>query len=134
MKAIIVRGYDKNFTKGSLFVMDGDKKLFELKSLELPDNGNQHNTSCIPEGIYDVEKYAWKYECFHVLDVPDRDGILIHIGNYAAGEKIDTKGCILVGTYFTDLNSDGFIDVAESTKALSKLLLTLPDRFKLYIL
>lgn len=136
MKVVISRGYEKNFTKGTLLVFDGDVKLLELKSLELPDNGNQKNTSCIPEGVYDVEKYdsPTKGECFHVLNVPGRDSILIHKGNYATGVKVDTKGCILVGQYFNDLNKDNFTDIAESTKAMQKLLLTLPDKFKIYIL
>jgi len=136
MKVIISRSYFKSETKGRLIVLDGVEKVFELVTLELADNGNQRNTSCIPEGVYDVVKYSSKSkgDCFHVLDVPERDSILIHKGNYAAGKKIDTKGCILPGVYFTDINNDGNIDVAESTIAMDKLLTTLPDKFKLYIL
>jgi hypothetical protein len=132
MKCIISRSYGKFETLGTFMVMDGEKPVFKCKCLELPDNGNQHDTSCIPEGIYDVIKYTspTKGECFHVLSVPWRDSILIHKGNY----KSDTLGCILVGSYFVDINDDGNLDVAESTKTLKSLLEILPDRFKLVII
>ena len=136
MKVIISRTYNKNETLGTLMVMEGERPLYKCKTIELPDNGNQHNTSCIPEGIYEVEKYysEKRGECFWVKDVPDRTGILIHIGNFAAGNHVDTLGCILPGRYFTDLNNDGNIDVAESTPTMRELLALLPTDFKLYIL
>jgi hypothetical protein len=66
--------------------------------------------------------------------VPEREGILIHKGNYAAGSQVDTRGCILVGMRFVDINEDGNIDVAESTKAMKLLLETLPKQFKIFML
>ena len=38
---------------------------------------------------------------FEVLDVPNRSGILFHMGNTVD----DTKGCILVASYYGVLNS-----------------------------
>lgn len=136
MKAIISRSYNANETLGTLMVMAGERPLYKCKTIELAENGNQQNTSCIPEGIYEVIKYnSYKRgECFRLLNVPDRSDILIHIGNFAAGNKVDTLGCILPGQYFTDINNDGSIDVAESTKTMHELLELLPDEFKLYIL
>jgi hypothetical protein len=136
MKGIISRTYNKNETLGSFLIMEGEKTIYKCKTIELAWNGNQHNTSCIPESTYDVVKYnsPTKGECFHVKDVKDRDSILIHIGDYAAGEKVDTMGCILPGSHFEDINNDGNIDVVESTKTLKELLEILPDTFKLYIL
>jgi hypothetical protein len=136
MKAIISRTYNKNETLGTLMIMDGERPLYKCKTIELPDNGNQQNTSCIPEGIYDTIKYnsPKRGECFKVLDISGRTDILIHIGNYASGSHVDTMGCILPGQYFVDINNDGNIDVAESTKTLHQLLEILPDKFKLYIL
>jgi hypothetical protein len=132
MKAILSRTYNSSETLGTLMIMEGERPLFKCKTIELPFNGNQRNTSCIPEGTYIVEKYTSpsKGEVFHVKDVPDRDSILIHKGNYTT----DTLGCILPGSYFTDLNDDGKIDVAESTKTMKYLLDLLPDIFKLIIL
>jgi len=119
--------------------MEGERKIAECKTLELPNNGNQKGVSCIREGFYEVVKCdsPSKGECFKVLNVPGRSDILIHRGNFAAskpGGKVDTQGCILPGTYFTDLNGDNFLDIAESTRAMSRLLLTLPGKFTLYII
>jgi len=132
MKAIISRLYQDEATLGIFHIMDGNKKIFECKTIELPWKNNRKNVSCIPEGTYNVEKYKSpsKGLCFHIIDVEGRDSILIHKGNYV---KSDTKGCILVGQYFTDLDKDGIIDVAESTKTLQSLLERLPDIFKLVI-
>ncbi len=72
-------------------------------TLELPWRDNRRNRSCIPSGQYEVEmiqspKYGHVY---HVQDVPDRTGILIHSGNYAGdidlGFKTHSAGCIIVG-------------------------------------
>lgn len=136
IKVIISRSYNNYCTCGSLFVLTGDLLKYRCKTVELPDKGNQRKVSCIPEGTYNVikinhEKFG---NCFRVLDVPGRSGILIHRGNYAAGKIIDTEGCIMPGMYFTDINNDGFLDVADSTGAMNKLMEVLPDKFPLYIL
>jgi hypothetical protein len=136
MKVIISRTYSPFVTKGSLFVLDGEKQILSIKCLELPDNGNQQNTSCIPEGVYDCIKVesTERGKHFKVLNVPGRSGILIHIGNYAAGIHTDTRGCIIPGIYFKDINEDGYADIGSSTEAMNKLNLFLPEKFKLYIL
>jgi hypothetical protein len=134
MKAVLSRKYDNLQTLGRLIIFDENVKKLEMVTIELPDNGNQKNTSCIPEGIYEIEKIVspTKGECFHVLNVPKRDNILIHVGNYASGSKIDTKGCILVGLWYADINEDGSMDVAESKAAMGRLLNC--DITKLYII
>ena len=133
MKAVLSRTYRYNETIGSLFILEGEELLYKCKALELPWNGNQRNVSCIPEGTYDCEKIIspTKGEVIHVLVVYGRDSILIHKGNYVPK---DTKGCILPGNYFIDLDGDGTPDIAESTKAMTKLLKVLPEKFKLYII
>lgn len=136
MKSIISRTYQKNETLGTWLVMDGEKLVYKCKCIELPDLGNQHNVSCIPEGAYDVikENNTERGNYFRVLNVTGRDGILIHKGNYAAGKHVDTEGCILPGAYFTDINNDGYLDVAESGNTMNKLYEILPSKFRLYIL
>lgn len=136
MKAIMSRTYGANETKSSFFIMNGEQKLFECKTIELPDKGNQRKISCIPEGIYKCTKIVspTKGHCFLLHDVPNRTAVEIHIGNYASGKKVDTEGCILPGMKFMDINGDGNIDIADSTIAMSALLRILPDEFKLYIL
>lgn len=78
-------------TSGQLFA--GDLSLF---TLELPWRNNEPSVSCIPAGRYRcVIAYSNRYKRVmpRLLNVPDRDGILIHSGNCEG----DTHGCILVG-------------------------------------
>lgn len=132
MKCVLSRTYTPIMTKGCFMVLDGSVLDYRCVTLELPNLGNQHNISCIPEGEYTVtkENNPEKGMCFRVNDVPNRDGILIHKGNYTK----DTLGCIIVGIFFEDINGDGVLDVVDSTVALNKLLGYLPDSFKLYII
>jgi hypothetical protein len=67
----------------------------KLATLELPWKDNARSESCIPPGNYKVSGHASpKFgKCYLVHDVPGRDGILFHVGNYPT----DTQGCILVG-------------------------------------
>lgn len=136
MKVVISREYGKNETKGILLVLQGTKIIYRCVTLELPYNGNQKNTSCIKEGKYQVTKY-WtptKNNCFYIQQVPGRSDILIHIGNFAAGLKKDTEGCILVGSHFEDINNDGNIDIVDSSKTMKELFEILPELFELHII
>ena len=139
-KFAISRNYRENETTSFASILNGDKKLFEFATMELPMftvpmKPNQPCINCIPEGTYKVTKIysPTKGQCFQVHDVPGRTAILIHKGNYATGKKVDTQGCILVGSKFEDINKDGNLDVIESTITLTKLLELLPTEFKLII-
>ena len=91
-------------------------------TLELPWMDNNRNVSCIPVGIYhctNVQKGI-----IRVGNVPNRDGIQIHIGNKAS----DIEGCILVGLEF------GKNSVLASKKAMEKLQKLLPTEFVLEII
>lgn len=84
----------KNCTIG-IFIANG--KI--LYSLEPAWRDNERNISCIPKGEYDCHFMArsssGKYRnVYHVKNVSDRSGILIHNGNIHQ----HTKGCILLGT------------------------------------
>ena len=86
-------------------------------TLELAWKDNQKRISCIPKGVYEVkkrhtQKSKYKYEHLHILDVPDRELILMHIGNYPK----NSKGCILLG------NTRALNFVGESRKAFYKLM------------
>jgi hypothetical protein len=59
--------------------------------------------------------------CFELQNVLGRDNILIHKGNFNS----DTKGCILVGNGFKDINQDFQVDVLNSKIAMDNLLRTL---------
>ena len=103
----------------------------KLCTLELPDLQNQKRISCIPKGTYVcVYRYSDKYrKHYHVKNVPNRDWILIHTGNF----HTQILGCILVGTEFADINKDGYKDVVNSRLALNKLLKWYPLGFNLVI-
>lgn len=128
VKAVIERVLLPSETLGSWYV-DGE---MICKTMELPWKNNQRGISCIPEGIYDVIKEAksahHEYPHFRILDVPDRDGILVHKITYVSG----LKGCIGVGE-FKDLNGDQVPDMVNSGVNLQRLYDMLPDKFKLEI-
>ena len=87
---------------------------FELKTLELPWRDNKTNVSCIPEGMYKVNRDKYGNHQFYAIEgVVARSAIEIHIGNTVA----DLLGCIALGEEFTpDYN------LANSRKALLSLL------------
>jgi hypothetical protein len=94
MKFQIVRGArePEKPTVGRLLM--GSQSVF---TLELPWRDNQPNLSCVPEGTYrTVLAFSNRYGKImpRLLNIPGRDGILIHPGN----TPHDTLGCILVGT------------------------------------
>ncbi len=109
-----------------------DNILLAFKTLELPWKNNQKKISCIPTGKYNVVKRRSSKHGnhFHILDVPDRDMILIHAGNYFS----DILGCVLPGRNHADINKDGYSDVTHSKQTMIELNKILPDRFKLVIL
>ena len=82
-------------TLGKLY-LNGE---FYGHTLELAWQDNKKNVSCIPKGVYDVSKRhpeeseSYKYQHLLVENVPNRNYILFHIGNYPK----DTNGCILLG-------------------------------------
>ena len=133
MKAILIRlADDGKQTLGQLLVFDGLIKIFECKTLELPYLDNQKQISCIPVGTYIVKKHTSPTfgKVFYVSGVPNRSEILIHKGNF----NKDTKGCILIGSGFGDINKDGTTDIVNSNKTVEDMLKVMPDEFKMTII
>ncbi len=84
-------------TQGYLIV-NGEAMAY---TLELPDKNNANYVSSIPKNTYSAKirtdgDLGWRVE---LLDVPNRENIQLHIGNYTR----QIKGCILIGTK-VDLN------------------------------
>lgn len=123
--------YEDKQTLGNAIVMDGNDVVYTFLTLELAWKDNKKRESCIPTGIYDVVKRnSPKYgDHFHVLDVPERDMILVHRGNYYT----DILGCVLPGDSYRDLNKDGYVDVLNSKATMKRLVDLMPDKFKLEI-
>lgn len=120
-------------TRGILVVVNpaGDI-IHNSVTLELPWRDNAPQVSCIPEGTYAVvsrqsEKFDWHY---HVLDVPGREWILFHPGNYTR----ELRGCILPGTRFKHLDRDKIPDIINSRATLNDLLAAIGPKFTLHIL
>ena len=102
------------------------------KTMELPWRNNTPKISCIPCGEYNVvRRNSPKYgDHFHLLNVPGRQLILIHVANYFH----DLLGCIGVGEDHTDIDGDGLRDVTASGNKMRQLLKTLPQTFKISII
>jgi len=134
MKAVLNRLKDNDHKQslGHFLLYDGISKVFESKSLELPDKSNQRDISRIPAGEYVCElRWSKKYGYhFHIKDVDGRSWILIHFGNYFT----DIRGCILLGNDFVDINRDGHLDVTSSKKTIARLLKVAPQSFNLKII
>lgn len=120
-------------TEGKLFVLDeGDQVLFTCETLELPWRNNQRRISCIPPGTYVIRpRVSQKYGLhLHILNVPDRDWILIHEANFVH----QLQGCIAVGQSKKDLNGDGLKDVTASRLTKARLMEYITDQTTLTIL
>lgn len=119
---------DGKQTLGEFNVIGAD---FSGKTMELPYKDNKRLISCIPTGRYTVKKrISPAYgNHFHIQNVPNRDNVLIHFGNYYT----NFKGCIGVGKEFKDLNKDGLQDITETKQTLARLYEIMPDEFKLTI-
>lgn len=132
MKVKITRLIDNKVqTEGVLYVIEDNQIIFSCYTIELPWIGNQKKISCIPAGTYNVIKHnSPKFnKSFWIQDVENRDGILIHQGNY----HTQILGCILVGDNLTDMNNDGYVDVTNSVKTIEKMYDLLSDSFELEI-
>ncbi len=104
----------------------------EWCSIELPDKNNKADLSCIPTGEY-ICKWTNSPHLgrmtYEVIDVPGREGIRIHSGNWAgdttkinpatdAPYKADLLGCIALGLDISELDSQEAI--IESKTALAQ--------------
>lgn len=88
-------------TEGTFGVLLEDNIPFAVTAEEVW-RGNARSISCIPTGRYYCTRYSSdRYpDTFLVNEVPNRDGILFHVGNTIK----DTEGCILVGERFEQID------------------------------
>lgn len=131
---ILNRNYFEFQTESLGEIYKNDNCIFTFKGLELPWLNNQRKISCIAEGIYPYKKEIQKGrgKILRLFNIPDRDGVLMHYGNYAGSinpktKKHDTEGCPLPGEYLTDIDGDGLRDVTNSKNTMNKIYDLLPD-------
>lgn len=111
---------------------DGEKEI--CRTLERPWKSNKRGESCIPSGKYKVvADNTGKYRYWKVLDVPGRDFIEIHGGNYVR----HSDGCILFGEewmiYKNEMSLMNPISKSMS-KAMDNYKKILPKEFELEII
>jgi hypothetical protein len=134
MKITVQRTYLPLATLGEGTVFNENFEIvFQFKTLELPWKDNQRRISCYPEGDYMVWKMLptkkRNYEYFWVQDVPGRDSILWHPGNYTR----QILGCTLPGESFIDLDKDGIMDITNTAATLKILTTLMPQKFQLTV-
>jgi hypothetical protein len=98
----------------------GPLKIYACYTIELPWHLNKRKISCIPKGSYKAGlQHSPKFgrELWYI-DVPDRDGIMIHPANYIS----QLEGCIALGSQFVDINGDGVKDVSGSKAAVERFM------------
>lgn len=85
-----------------------------LRTLERAWLDNEVSISCIPEGVYQVDRdHSGRFQFYAVRDVPGRTFIELHGGVYPK----HSEGCILIGT-----NLDKRYNLQNSPKALNRLI------------
>ena len=88
---------------------------FKCWTVERPWLDNAVNVSCVPDGVYTMERHdspKFGPDVWELQHVPERSYILIHAGNTSK----DAPGCIAVGEGLR-VGGDG---VTSSRKALSE--------------
>ena len=84
----------------------------EFLTVEDAWRSNETKVSCNPVGRYKIIRHKSPRfgNVYKVLDVPEREHILIHAGN----THRDTEGCILLGMQYGKIGSDSAILASRS--------------------
>lgn len=120
-KVVLFRQYYNDHTRGYFTGLG-----HAIDTLEKPFKFNERNVSCIPEGTYKCKKgqNSKGVNVIHVLNVPNRSAIQIHIANTLN----DISGCIGVGKYVTSSKT-----LINSRTTFEKIYNDLDNEFELTI-
>lgn len=91
--------------------------IFSSLSMERGDNNNIPNKSCVLPGSYDlVLEWSHKYECdlWELKGTEGRSEAKFHSASF----WYDLQGCVSLGQWRTDMNNDGFYDLACSRSTM----------------
>ena len=115
MELLLIRTYHPTGTNGE--IRYNNEHL--CYSIELPWKNNLPGISCIPEGNYILQKRCSEHFGWHlqIMDVPNRELILIHPANNAMEEL---KGCIAPVTILT---GEGCGDSSRAVLTKLKMLI-----------
>ncbi len=107
-----------------------DDKIIAV-TLENPWKDNTPNISCVPIEIYECRRTQSPRfgETFEVANVDGRTHILFHLGNVEA----QTRGCILLGEKFGDLNGEPAVLNSKATMAKLMEIMEGVDLFSLNV-
>lgn len=108
---------DFNQTTGVLSILDNGWPLYVAPVIERGFRNNEKNVSNIPAGIYPLVREwspRFKQHLWEFKQVPNRSECKFH----AAKFWTHLEGCISPGYYLTDINKDGYQDVAYSKNAM----------------
>ena len=122
MKQVLIVRNNSDKRQGTTGALSIDGETICV-TLECFDQNNTPYVSCIPEGHYYCTPHETRKGDWRVNDVPNRTGILFHVGNTLD----DIEGCILFGTSF---HSKG---VASSSMARDKFNAIVKGEFHLTI-
>lgn len=124
MKRVILQRYkeDLNQSTGVLTVLDeGGWPVFSAPCIERGDRNNEKGESNVLPGCYPlVLEHSPKFntELYELKNTTGRSECKIHASNYWN----QLNGCIAPGAYLTDLNKDGYQDVARSKNTLDAFM------------
>lgn len=104
-------------------------------TLEPPNILNKKNISCIPALQYTCKRVISPTygETFEITQVPDRDAVLFHPGNF----RKDTQACVLLASSFGKLGNNRailnsgatFKAFMEELKGIEQFQLTITEDF-----
>jgi len=124
----LTREYGPTGTNGTLTF----RRAFICHTIELHWRDNRQRISCIPEGRYRLvrRQYHRHGEQLVLVNVPQREAILIHAGNDA---EDDLQGCIAPVTTLTGIGRG--IHSRDALQTLKDMVYPLIDRgMKIWLL
>lgn len=119
-RTVILQRYkeDLNQSTGTLTVIDQEGwPLFSAPCIERGDRNNERNVSNVLPGSYPLVlewSPRFKQNLWELKNTLGRSECKIHASNFWH----QLNGCIAPGAYLTDLNKDGYQDVARSRNTL----------------
>ena len=141
----LIRDCKPEATLGRLLEVSNGKEL--CKTLERPNLNNERDnpltpkneSSCIPEGVYQVKKYSSNKfpDHWEITNVPNRSAILFHKGNWVS----EIFGCVIVATSIINMNPKNDPNIppekkymaSQSAAAWEKFKKVMPKEFELEI-